>query len=138
MSPRSSLSLDEEKFVRWGRVARMATVSADGRIHNVPVSPVLDGGTLLIATDTTSKKVRNLEANARVTLVFDEYAEMWDLLRGVVIEGAVRIVRDGEEFARARGLLYEKYRQYEVDSPIEQATSVILVVTPERVLSWGF
>ena len=138
MSPRSSLSADEEKFVRWGRVARMATVSADGRIHNVPVSPVLDGGTLLIATDTSSKKVRNLEANARVTLVFDEYAEMWDLLRGVVIEGGVRIVRDGEEFTRARALLYEKYRQYEVDSPIEETTSVILVVTPERVLSWGF
>ena len=138
MTPRSALSSEEEKFVRWARVARMATVSAEGRIHNVPISPVLDGGTLLIATDTTSRKVRNLEVNPRVTLVFDEYAEMWDLLRGVVVEGSVRIVQNGEEFTRARALLYEKYRQYEIDSPIETETSVILVVSPEHVVSWGF
>jgi PPOX class probable F420-dependent enzyme len=138
MSPRSSLSTEEEKFVRWARVARMATAGADGRLHNVPISPVLDGGALLIATDTSAKKVRNLEANARLTLVFDEYSEMWDLLHGVVVEGGVRIVRDGDEFTRARGLLYEKYRQYEVDSPIEQGGSVILVVTPQRITSWGF
>ena len=136
--PRSALSVDEEKFVRWARVARMATAGADGRLHNVPISPVLEAGSLLIATDTTSRKVRNLEANPRVTLVFDEYSEMWDLLRGVVIEGSVRIVSDGDDFTRARGLLYEKYRQYEVDSPIEPETSVILAVTPERVTSWGF
>jgi PPOX class probable F420-dependent enzyme len=135
---RSTLSADEEKFVRWARVARMATAGADGRLHNVPVSPVFDNGALLIATDTTSKKVRNLEANPRVTLVFDEYAEMWDLLRGVVIEGSVQIVREGEEFTRARTLLYEKYRQYEIDSPIEPETSVILAVIPARVTSWGF
>jgi nitroimidazol reductase NimA-like FMN-containing flavoprotein (pyridoxamine 5'-phosphate oxidase superfamily) len=116
----------------------MATAGADGRLHNVPVSPVFDNGALLIATDTTSKKVRNLEANPRVTLVFDEYAEMWDLLRGVVIEGSVQIVREGEEFTRARTLLYEKYRQYEIDSPIEPETSVILAVIPARVTSWGF
>jgi nitroimidazol reductase NimA-like FMN-containing flavoprotein (pyridoxamine 5'-phosphate oxidase superfamily) len=116
----------------------MATVSADGRIHNVPISPVLEAGSLLIATDTTSRKVRNLEANPRVTLVFDEYSETWDLLRGVVIEGSARIVRGGDEFTRARALLYEKFRQYEIDSPIEPETSVMLVVTPERVTSWGF
>jgi PPOX class probable F420-dependent enzyme len=135
---RSRLSSEEEKFVRWARVGRMATAGADGRVHNVPISPVLEAGVLLIATDASSKKVRNLEANPRLTLVFDEYAEMWDLLRGVVVEGTARIVRDGDEFLRARVLLYEKYRQYEVDSPIEQGTSVILVVTPEGVTSWGF
>ena len=135
---RATLSTEEEKFVRWARVARMATAGADGRIHNVPISPVLEGTSLLIATDATSKKVRNLQANPRVTLVFDEYSEMWDLLHGVVIEGSARIVSDGDEFTRARALLYEKYRQYEVDSPIELGTSVMVVVTPERVTSWGF
>ncbi|MFL5768110.1 MAG: pyridoxamine 5'-phosphate oxidase family protein [Actinomycetota bacterium] len=138
MSPRSVLTADEEKFVRWARVARIATAGTDGRAHNVPISPVLDGASLVIATDASSKKVRNLEANPRATIVFDEYAEMWDLLHGVVIEGSVRIVRDGEEFTRTRALLYDKYRQYETDSPIEQGPSVILILTPERVTSWGF
>jgi PPOX class probable F420-dependent enzyme len=138
MSSRATLSKDEEKFVRWARVARMATVGADGRLHNVPISPVIEGGVLLIATDATSRKVRNLESNPRVTLVFDEYVEMWDLLHGVVVEGSVRIIRDGNEFTRARALLYDKFRQYESDSPIEQGTSVILAVTPDRVTSWGF
>lgn len=116
----------------------MATVAADGRIHNVPISPVLLDGRLLIATDTTSRKVRNLEANPRTSLVFDEYSETWDLLRGVVIEGPVRIISAGDGFTRARAELYDKFRQYEIESPIEQGGSVILEVTPEQVLSWGF
>jgi PPOX class probable F420-dependent enzyme len=136
--PRSTLSPAEEKFVRWSRVARMATLGLDGRLHNVPISPALDASTVVIATDRTSRKVRNLEANPRTTLVFDEYSETWDLLRGVVIEGVVEIVRDGDGFTRGRDLLYEKFRQYEIDAPIETGSSLILRVAPERVLSWGF
>jgi PPOX class probable F420-dependent enzyme len=135
---RPELTEEETSFVRWSRVARMATVGADGSIHNVPISPVLVDGRILIATDTESKKVRNLESDPHTSLVFDEYSEMWDLLHGVVIEGVVRIIRDGEEFTSARAGLYEKYRQYEIESPVEQGGSVILEVTPKRVLSWGF
>jgi general stress protein 26 len=135
---RSELTEEEAEFVRWARVARMATVAPGGKLHNVPISPALRDGRLLIATDTKSRKVRNLEANPRTSLVFDEYSEMWDLLHGVVIEGGVRIIREGQEFTRARAELYEKYRQYEINSPIEQGGSVILEVTPEQVLSWGF
>jgi PPOX class probable F420-dependent enzyme len=135
---RPELTEEEAAFVRWARVARMATAGADGRLHNVPISPVLVDGRILIATDTKSKKVRNLESDPRTSLVFDEYSETWDLLHGVVIEGGVRIIRDGDGFTSARAELYEKYRQYEIDAPIEQSTSVILEVTPNRVLSWGF
>ncbi|MDP9295152.1 MAG: pyridoxamine 5'-phosphate oxidase family protein [Actinomycetota bacterium] len=135
---RPELTEEEAEFVRWARVARMATVGADGGLHNVPISPVLVDGRILIATDTKSKKVRNLESEPRTSLVFDEYSEMWDLLHGVVIEGTVRIIPEGAEFSSARAKLYEKYRQYEIDSPIEQGGSVILEVMPERILSWGF
>jgi PPOX class probable F420-dependent enzyme len=135
---RSELTEEEAEFVRWARVARMATVGADGSLHNVPISPVLVDGRILVATDTKSKKVRNLESDPRTSLVFDEYSEMWDLLHGVVIEGAVRIIPEGEEFTSARAELYAKYRQYEDNSPIDQGGSVILEVTPDRVLSWGF
>jgi nitroimidazol reductase NimA-like FMN-containing flavoprotein (pyridoxamine 5'-phosphate oxidase superfamily) len=135
---RSELTEEETVFVRWARVARMATVGADGQVHNVPISPVLVDGVLLIATDTVSKKVRNLEENPSTSLVFDEYSETWDLLHGVVIDGGVRIIRDGDEFTNARRELYDKYRQYEVESPIELGDSVILEVKPERVVSWGF
>ena len=134
---RSTLEPAEEKFVRWARVARIATTGAGG-VHNVPISPAFADGKLLIATDTTSRKVRNLEADPRACLVFDEYSEMWDLLHGVVVEGTVRIIRDGDEFTRARDLLYEKFLLYQIESPIEQGGSVILEVTPTRVVSWGF
>jgi PPOX class probable F420-dependent enzyme len=135
---RSTLTPAEEKFVRWSRVARMATLGSDGQLHNVPVSPALDGSTIVIATDSSARKVRNVEANPRTTLVFDEYSETWDLLRGVVIEGGVAVMREGTAFERGRDLLYEKFRQYEVDAPIEEGSSLILHVTPDRVLSWGF
>ena len=135
---RSELTENEATFVRWARVARMATVAPDGQVHNVPISPVLVDGRILIATDTVSKKVRNIEFEPRVSVVFDEYSEMWELLHGVVIEGRVRILREGESFSRGRAELYEKYRQYEIESPIEEGASVLLDVAPDRVLSWGF
>jgi predicted pyridoxine 5'-phosphate oxidase superfamily flavin-nucleotide-binding protein len=53
----------EREFIRWARVARLATVDRSGRPHVVPVSPVLDGDLILFATDEESAKVRNLRAN---------------------------------------------------------------------------
>jgi nitroimidazol reductase NimA-like FMN-containing flavoprotein (pyridoxamine 5'-phosphate oxidase superfamily) len=109
---RKELTEKEADFVRWQRVARVATVDAAGMPHVVPVCPVYDGGKIYFATEN-NRKVRNLRSNRKVALAFDEYTEVWENLRGLVVQGkAARIIEEGPEFQRLQGLFYEKFPQY--------------------------
>jgi PPOX class probable F420-dependent enzyme len=132
------LSGGERALLGWARVARLATVGADGRPHVVPVCPVLDGELILFATDEESAKVRNLRANPRVALMVDEYSEDWEHgLRGVMVRGTARVLDHGPEWERVRGLLYEKFRQYEPVAPIHPGRSVIVEVEIEEISDSG-
>ena len=50
------------KLIAWERVARVATASATGTPHLVPVCHVLADGKLYFASDAGARKVRNLKA----------------------------------------------------------------------------
>ena len=82
----------ERYFVDSARVARVATVDAKGIPHNVPICPLFDNGKLYFGTEASAKKMWNLKANANVTLVFDDYTEAWEHLRGIMIQGQARVV----------------------------------------------
>jgi nitroimidazol reductase NimA-like FMN-containing flavoprotein (pyridoxamine 5'-phosphate oxidase superfamily) len=128
----------EARFVERQRVAHLATLLADGTSpHVVPVSPVLDLDRLLFATETQTQKVSNIKGNPTVALCFDEYSEVWDALKQVIVYGQAYVIDSGFEFTRDRDLLYRKYAQYEVDSPIHEVEAVMVEVRVERVASWG-
>jgi len=128
---------DEKDFVAVARTARVATTDGEGVPHNVPVCPVLDGDAICFATEKGAKKLRNIAANAQVAIVIDEYAEAWDHLRGVMIQGTARVVAR-TQFRRLRAKLYAKFLQYRTDAAIGDSDSVIVRVTPEKKFSWGF
>jgi PPOX class probable F420-dependent enzyme len=113
------------------RVARLATVGADGAPHLVPVTFALRGDTVVIAVDhkpkrtTDLRRLRNIEADPRVSLLADHYAEDWTRLWWVRADGTARVVREGGDV----GELVAKYPQYAARPP---AGPVILVA----VTSW--
>lgn len=127
----------ERAFVALSRVARVATVSPAGRIHNVPVCHVVDGDRIYFASSAGVPKVRNASANGRVTLVCDEYSEDWGSLRGVMVVGEGRLIEGGPRFRKARRLLYAKYPQYEREAALEEGDAVVVEVTPRHLFSWG-
>ena len=102
------------------RVARLATVGADGRPHVVPICFALDGDTLFTAVDEKPKSTRrlrrlaNIEANPHVEVVVDHWDEDWSRLWWVRLTGRAEIV-DREE--RGLELLQAKYEQYRVRPP---------------------
>ena len=134
----SPLSGEETEFVAAARVGHLATTRTDGTPHVVPISPVLDLDRLVFATETDTVKVRNIRNNPYVAVCFDEYDEDWSLLKQVLVYGAPYFIETGMEFVRDRNLLYEKFTQYEVSSPIEESTSVIVEIEMERASTWGF
>ena len=68
------------------RVARLATVDTDGRVHLVPIVFALAGDTLYSAVDAKPKRSRSLRRieNARrrpqVTVLIDHYDDDWTRL----------------------------------------------------------
>ena len=110
------------EFIRSHRVARFATADADGQPAVVPICYAVDGDVIYSPIDEKPKRVapaelkrvRNIRANPKVSLVVDDYSEDWSKLGYVIIAGRAEIISpaEGGEHARAVTLLREKYEQY--------------------------
>jgi PPOX class probable F420-dependent enzyme len=137
------LSPAEQQFIQAQRVARLATADADGQPFVVPICYAFDGRYIYSALDEKPKsvapmrlkRVRNIQANPRVALVIDEYAEDWNRLAYLQIRGRADLLPPGTaEHAAAVLLLRAKYPQYGAMAIDQQP---ILRLTPEAVVSWG-
>jgi PPOX class probable F420-dependent enzyme len=133
--------IDPETKRRFGeaRVARLATVGADGSPHQVPVTFALEGDTVHMAIDHKPKRTRrlrrleNIRANPRVCLLVDVYGERWAELWWVRADGRARIVESGVELQLTRNLLAAKYPQYRDRPPDGPA----VVIDVERWAFWS-
>ncbi|HEX7746867.1 MAG TPA: TIGR03668 family PPOX class F420-dependent oxidoreductase [Micromonosporaceae bacterium] len=109
---------DPRRLVESARVARLATVDADGRPHLVPVCFVLIGEVVYSAIDekpkrsTRLRRLANIEATGRACVLIDEYHEDWSALWWVRLDGHGRVVTDPAEADRALATLTAKYPQY--------------------------
>ncbi|MDH2425820.1 TIGR03668 family PPOX class F420-dependent oxidoreductase [Sphaerisporangium sp. TRM90804] len=129
--------------VAQARVARLATVGADGAPHLVPVTFALcgspDGDRIVTAVDhkpkTTAdlRRLRNIRAQPKVSILVDHYDEDWSALWWVRVDGLATVVEREEERAPALAPLVAKYRQYAERVP---AGPVILVYVT-RYTSWS-
>jgi PPOX class probable F420-dependent enzyme len=135
---RSGLSGAAADFVARERVCRVATASAEGQPHLVPVCHAVAGGKLYIGSGDEGAKVRNLRANPRVTVTVDLYSDSWAELKGVMVQGRARLIERGPAFQRARRKLYEKYPHYAKEAALSPSDSVIIEITPTHVFTWGF
>ena len=133
----SGLTAAQAEFLTRQRIAHLATVTEAGGPHVVPISPALDEERIVFACDIDSQKARNLRGDPNVAICFDEYTEAWPDLKQVIVFGRALLVESGPEFDRDRGLLYEKFRQYEGESPIEEGTALLVEVEIERVSGFG-
>ena len=125
------------KLIAAERVCRVATTGRDGRPHVVPVCPALAGQKIYFGSGKEAAKVTNLEENPRIALTVDVYSEDWSRLIGVMVQGTARLITRGREFQRARARLYEKFPQYSREAALAASDSVIVEVTPTKVVTWG-
>ena len=135
---RRTLGKDAADLIARERVCRIATVSADGQPHVVPVCHVLAGGKIYLGSGDDATKVRNIKANPRVTVTVDLYSDHWGSLKGVMVQGHAKLIERGAAFMRARRRLYEKYPQYPKEAALSPSDSVVVEVTPTHVFTWGF
>ncbi|MFF0629463.1 TIGR03668 family PPOX class F420-dependent oxidoreductase [Streptomyces sp. NPDC004296] len=101
------------------RVARLATVDADGRPHLVPVVFALTGDTLAFAVDhkpkrtTELQRLANIRSHPAVCLLVDDYDEDWDRLWWARADGTATVLPPADEAGASAEyvrLLAAKYR----------------------------
>lgn len=131
--------MDEEgahRMFRASRVARLATVSPASVPHLVPVVFAIVGDEISFAVDHKPKTTRrlrrldNIAANGKVSLLVDHYDDDWASLWWVRVDGDA-VVADAASADGRRGIdaLVAKYPQY---ADVRPAGPAVLV----RQLRW--
>jgi PPOX class probable F420-dependent enzyme len=122
------------------RVARLATCDAEGRPHIVPITFALDGDVILTAVDhkpkrtTRLRRLANIAANPRVSVLADHYEDDWSRLWWVRADGTARVIAPEEpEHAGAVARLAARYEQYRERPPEGPA----IAITVSRWSGWG-
>lgn len=122
------------RFAR-ARVARLATVRADGTPRIVPIVFAVAGGVLLTAVDHKSKsttrlaRLTDIEANPGVAVLVDEYAEDWPQLWWARADGRARVEEEYDV-----GPLVEKYADHYLGRP---PMGPVIVVEVDRWSGWS-
>lgn len=140
------MEIDEttREFIRNHRVARFATADSAGQPVVVPICYAIEGDLIYSPVDEKPKRVapaelkrvRNIRANPKVSLVIDDYSDDWSKLEYVIIAGRAETISPAEragEHARAVTLLREKYEQYRSMAIDER---LIIKIAIERVRRW--
>ena len=118
------------------RVARLATVSAEGRPHLVPCTFAVDGDAIYIAVDhkpkttTRLRRLANIEANPSVSLLADHYDDDWAALWWVRADGRATVIAEQTAMAGPLSLLAQRYSQYVDQRPAGPVIDV-------RVTRWS-
>ncbi len=135
------LSKSDAIFVKELPVCRLATTTMNCEPMVRPVWPVFDGKNVYIATDAGLPKIKQIENNPKVCVVFDDYDKNhWETLRGVRMQGNAVILWEGEEYKYAHKLLMDKYPEYRPPSELswkDDEKVPIIKVAPKSVHRWA-
>jgi PPOX class probable F420-dependent enzyme len=137
-----SLTQKELALLRSARIAHLATAGKNGEPHVIPICFAFDGKCFYSPIDEKPKRtaplklkrLRNIRANPKVSLVIDHYDEDWRRLAYVLVFGSARLLKSGTRHHRAVLLLRRKYPQYR-SMGIDRLP--IICIAPKRVRSWG-
>jgi PPOX class probable F420-dependent enzyme len=106
-----------------GPVARLATASAGGEPHVVPIVFAVDGDAIYSAVDGKPKRSRslrrlaNIEGNPRVSVLVDSYADDWSQLWWVRADGICSVHESSAAAVSALRAKYPQYREVPLDGP---------------------
>ncbi len=120
---------------------RAATISINGKLHNIPSNFVRIGGKIYFDGDARSVKIKNIKRNGKISLAMNSGKPFFDS-RGVLIQGKAKPVEDAELRSKVYDALNEKafaclrpsYTRYDIGTE----KRVRIEIEPERVFAFHF
>jgi PPOX class probable F420-dependent enzyme len=117
------VTVARERFAA-ARVGRLATADPAGQPHVVPIVFAVAGDVIYSAVDakpkrsTALRRLANIAANPRVSVLVDHYDDDWTALWWVRADGTARVLDAGSpEGTRAIALLVARYAPYRSQPP---------------------
>lgn len=132
---------EADAFVDAQRTLQVASINRDGTPHLVAMWFERLDGAIAFWTYAKSQKVANLRRDPRLTVMV-EAGDTYEELKGVTVYGRARLVDDPETVQRLGERIYEKYWGPVGDDLVREgvrmqsAKRVVVVVEPDRVVSW--
>ena len=120
-------------------IAALATQNSNGSIHMVAVWYWFDGTNIFVATSSRSRKARNLQANAKVSLMIDSRDPAASC--GVTVAGTAQII-ESQSSSKLNSEVHKKYLSAAALAdprigPVFAAwDDVTIQITPNSVITW--
>jgi len=121
-------------FLQKSRIARLATIGADGYPHIVPIYFMLDGDDLIFGSDRNNRKVRNVLSNPKGAVVIG--GERIADEAGYMIQGDLTI-EDDVDHAVTRRMLYRYETKEEAErnlAELRNSDIVLIRLKPKSVI----
>jgi PPOX class probable F420-dependent enzyme len=143
-SRRDQIRMSDEElraFLAEQVIVSCATIGPRGRPHLVSLWYLANGVELRGWTYAKSQKAKNLERDARATLLVENGVEYHEL-RGAMLECDVEIERDTGRVAERGTELFERYTRGQLDQQTREAVErqapkrVGLTFRPTRIVTW--
>ncbi len=123
-------------------LGRLATVSAKGMPHVVPVWYLWEDGCIWVHTFESTRKVRQLRKHAECALVVDVVDKV-EGLTAVLVEGQADLVTAPRSEVRGRAeRVYQRYlgpdelAARDPQSWLDSDEGLILKITPRKITAW--
>lgn len=139
-----AMSQDEMwAFIETQKTVQVATINHDGWPHLVPLwFAVVDGG-IVLETFTKAQKVKNLERDPRISILFED-GDVYEQLRGVSIRAKAVLHQDVETVHRLHMEVLKRNTPEIPEDVLEKASASMapkktaIVVRPDdaKVMSW--
>lgn len=134
---------ERDDFLHRHKTVRVATVSADGFPHNVPVGYLWRDGRLFFPSDEDSQKIANLRRDDRVCCIVDEgtAGEDYDVLSGVMTQGHATVYDEtGHDAVTHDDIMTHLFDGGPVadQERYERVDRVVVEVDPVDIVTWDF
>ncbi len=129
---------DEElkAFLNQALVARLASLNPDGSIHLVPVWFKYEDGDILIGTEESTRKAKNVKRNKNVSLLIDSQERPY---KGVLIYGQAQLDHDdaiGKRISILARHIPADIAQKVGNDLASQFALITIRIKPQRVISY--
>ncbi len=130
------------EFLGEPNLCRVATIDEAGRPHVVPAWHWWDGTSFWVGAQAGDRKVAHVRRMGSAGIEVDADVRS---KRGTFATGPARIIDGADGLREYVRITAEQVRRYQPDRPAQETAErysisgepVVIVVTPDRMLSWG-